>query len=313
MNINGIQLDRLDVSYSSLNLAAHCLRKFEFRKFYPQKPMMDDQFAADVGKAMHTGIQSYWTHGDEDRAYWDLMTHYPYAWEFNQLRDDRSLEAAMATLECVMESDLMDEWELCEIKCPDGIIRPAVEVPFEIELLGITLADGTPIFYTGWIDALMLNRSTGLVRPCDIKTTRMATKDATPKYKFDSQQVPYGFVAEHLQGRQLESFEVLYLECYLDLVDPRAIPYSFPKSREDLQEWMVNTIIRLGAIQRSIAMNYFPRADGGCLSFNRPCYFLNVCETRNFEAITEWLLEGNDPAEKKEWEPWVKIQLDMGL
>jgi hypothetical protein len=141
----------------------------------------------------------------------------------------------------------------------------------------------------------------------------MSSRDATPKYKFDSQQVPYGFVAEHLQGRPLESFEVLYLECYLDLVEPKAIPYSFHKSREDLQEWVVNTILRLGPIQRSIAMDYFPRADGGCLTFNRPCFFLDVCETRNRGAITEWLLEGNEPGDKPEWNPWVKIQLDMGL
>lgn len=306
-------LQRLDVSYSSLNLADHCLRKFEFRKFYPQKPWGDDQFAADVGKAMHSAIQSWCTDGDEDKAYWILMKEYPYVWEFHQERDDRSLEAAISTLEAVFDSDLMDNYELVEIRCPDGVVRPAVEVPFEIELLGVTVADNVPVFYTGWIDMLMRNRSTGLVRPVDIKTTRVSSRDSTPKYKFDSQQIPYGFVAEHLQGIPLESFEVLYLECYLDLVEPRVIPYPFPKSREDLQEWMLNTLIRLGTIQRSMAMDYFPRTDGGCVSFMRPCYFLDVCETRNREAITDWLLEGYEPAEAREWNPWVKIQLDMGL
>jgi hypothetical protein len=303
---------RLDISYSSLNLASNCLRKFEFRKFYPRKPWADDQFAADVGKALHSAIQSYWTDYDEEKAYWTLMMEYPYTWEFHQLRDDRSLEACMSTLECVIDNDFMADWELCEVLV-DGVTRPAVEVPFEIELMGITCPDGSPIYYTGFIDALMRNKSTGLVRPVDIKTTRASSKDSTPKYKFDSQQVPYGFVAEFLQDRPLEAFEVLYLECYVDLLEPKAIPYAFQKSREDLQEWMMNTVIRLGAIQRSMAMDYFPRTDGGCLSYMRPCYFLDVCETRNRDAITEWLLEGNDAATSEPIEPWVKIQLDMGL
>ena len=303
--------DFLRLSYSSLNLADTCLRKFEFNKLYPRRVRDSDAFAADVGTAMHHGYQDYLVNQDLDRAIWMLMKDYPYMGEFEQRFDDRSLESAISTLEEMTHEAGMTEWELMNIKKPDGEVVPAIEVPFALRLKGIVLPDGRGVEYTGFMDAALRHRGHGAVRTMDIKTHRRAVADATPKYKFDSQQVPYGIVLEHLTGEAVEEFEVLYLDTYLDLVSPRVQLYEFRKDSEDLQEWLINTVMRVQRIQRGMEMDYFPRTDGGCLSWNKPCFFLEVCQTRDKEAITEWLMMGEDPASDKREEPWIIAEIDV--
>ena len=73
----------------------------------------------------------------------------------------------------------------------------------------------------------------------------------------------------------------------------------------------MNTVMRVQRIQRGMEMDYFPRTDGGCLSWNKPCFFLEVCQTRDKEAITEWLMMGEDPATDKREEPWIIAEIDV--
>lgn len=326
--------DFLRLSYSSLNLADTCLRKFEFNKLYPRRVRDSDAFAADVGTAMHHGYQDYLVNQDLDRAIWMLMKDYPYMGEFEQRFDDRSLESAISTLEEMTHEAGMTEWELMSIRRPlhederaanvaaqemnhplpydwSGVVVPAIEVPFALRLKGIVLPDGRGVEYTGFMDAALRHRGHGAVRTMDIKTHRRAIADATPKYKFDSQQVPYGIVLEHLTGQPVEEFEVLYLDTFIDLVSPRVQLYQFRKDSEDLQEWLINTVMRVQRIQRGMEMDYFPRTDGGCLSWNKPCFFLEVCQTRDKAAITEWLMMGEDPATDRREEPWIIAEIDV--
>jgi PD-(D/E)XK nuclease superfamily len=301
----------LSLSYSSLNLADTCMRKFEFNKLYPRRPRDSDAFAADVGTALHHGYQDYLVNQDLDKATWELMKSYPYMGEFSQRFDDRSLEACIATLEEMTYEANMTEWEVMQIRKPDGEVVPAIEVPFALRLKGIVLPDGRGVEFTGFMDAALRHRGSGDVRTMDIKTHRRTIVDATPKYRYDGQQVPYGIVLEHLTGNPVEEFEVLYLDTYIDLVSPRAQLYPFRKDSEDLQEWLINTVLRVQRIQRAMEMDYFPRTDGGCLSWNRPCYFLEVCQSRDREAITEWMLMGEEPEQPKRESPWIIAEIDV--
>ena len=303
--------DYLRVSYSSLNLADTCLRKFEFNKLYPRRARDPDQFAADVGTALHHGYQDYLIHQDLDRATWMMMRDYPYLGEFEQRFDDRSLEACISTLEEMTYEANMTEWELVNIRKPTGEIVPAIEIPFELRLKGIVLPDGRGVAFTGFMDAALRHLGTGQIRTMDIKTHRRTLEDATPKYKFDGQQVPYGIVLEHITGNPVTEFEVLYLDCFVDLVKPRVQLYPFRKDSEDLQEWLINTVLRVQRIQRAMEMDYFPRTDGGCLNWNRPCYFLEVCQSRDRDAITEWLMMGEEAAADTREEPWIIAEIDV--
>lgn len=315
--------DFLRVSYSSMNVFASCERKFEFQKLYPQRKRESDMFAADVGTALHHAYQDYLTHGDRDRAVWIYMQDYPYESEFRQNNDYRSLEAGLSTLDEMFEAVAMSDYELATIRRPATAVElsdspdvshydvPAIEVPFEIRFNGIVLPDGRGIAFVGFIDAIMRNVINGRYRTTDIKTHRRSLHDATAKYRFDDQQTPYGLIVEHIQGNAIDEFEVLYLDTYVDVLEPRVQLYPFARSKDDVQEWLLNRVLQFQKIQRSLETDYFPRTSGGCLFYNKPCYFLEPCQSRNRDMIEAWLLNGEEPAPPRFESPWVVAEIDV--
>lgn len=315
--------DYLRVSYSSLNTASSCWRKFEFDKLYPKRVRDSDMYAADTGKALHAGYQSWLTNQDYDEAMWQFMLAFPFEGEFQQTNDYRGFEACMSTLDLMIESVKLHEYELAKIKRPltmdeiaAGITElptvPAIEVPFEIRFKGVTLPDGRGISFIGYIDAIMRHYMTGNFRTLDIKTTRMSVKDATAKFKFDTQQVPYGLVIDHVAQGEVDAYEVLYFDCYIDLLAPRVELYPFMKNRTDIQEWAINKVMQVEQIQRFMTMDYFPRTEGGCMFYNSPCRYLEVCGSRDRDAVTEWLLLGGEAAQADEFQPWITVDVEVG-
>src|SRR3546814_6386441 len=107
----------------------------------------------------------------EDQAIWALLESFPYELEYYETKNDRSLEACVSTLESMRAYGNMEEWELLKIKKPDGEVVPAIEVPFELVLKGLTLPDGSGISIIGYIDTAKRKMVTDLHRPLDIKTT----------------------------------------------------------------------------------------------------------------------------------------------
>jgi hypothetical protein len=321
----------LRLSYSSLNVFASCARKLEFDKLYPKpKRVFDDNYAADVGSALHAGYQNYLTTHDRDESVWAFMRAFPFADEWNQENDYRSAEAALATLEEMFESIKMLEYELARIRRPNtvaeaeagltgGVVVPAIEVPFEIRFPGLeikpcpALPEGADLSVIGYIDAIMQNLMTGMYRTLDIKTSRMKLLDATGKFKYDAQQVPYGIVVDHIAQGQVESFEVLYLDCYIDLLEPAVQLYPFIKTRHDLQDWATNKLIQFRQIAGYAESDYFPRTDGGCLFYNKPCRYLEPCQSRDRASLQDWFLLGEDASEPEPFFPWITAEIDLGV
>lgn len=307
------------VSYSSLNTFSTCPRKFEFNKLYPRRTEWEDGYAAGVGKALHAGYQDYLIHKDRDQAVWTFMLEFPYELESIQSNDYRSFEASLSCLEEMFESIKMEEYELAKIKKPDGEIAPAIEVPFEIRFKGLAippcpaLPEGATLSVTGYIDAIMQHYTTGLFRTLDIKTNRLNLMDATPKYKFDTQQVPYGIVVDHVAQGSVEEFEVLYLDCYVDLLEPKVSFYPFKKTRTDIEEWCATKLMQFQQIAKYAAMDFFPRTDSGCLFYNKPCSYMEPCMSRDREALTEWFLLGDEPVKEREFTPWIVADVDVGV
>ena len=323
--------DWLRLSYSSLNVFSSCARKFEFDKFYPKPPRIPgDNYAADVGTAIHKGYQHYLATHDRDESVWAFMQAFPVADEWSQTNDYRSFEASLSTLEDMFDSVKMMEYELARIRRPNtiaeveagltgGVVVPAVEVPFEIRFTGLTIPpcgafpEGAGISVIGYLDAVMQNLGTGMYRTMDIKTSRMKLDDATAKFKFDAQQVPYGIVIDHIAQGRIESFEVLYLDCYIDLLEPRVQLYPFIKTRQDLEEWATNKLIQFRQIAGFASADYFPRTDGGCLFYNRPCRYLDPCQSRNRADLLEWFMAGEDPNPPEPFFPWITADIDLGV
>jgi ATP-dependent helicase/DNAse subunit B len=324
-------MQTLRLSYSSLNVFASCARKFEFDKFYPKRARdSGDNYAADVGTAIHKGYQHWLANHDRDEAIWAFMQAFPVEGEWSQENDYRSLEAALSTLDDMFDSVSMLEYELARIRRPNtpaeteagltgGVVTPAIEVPFEIRFPGLSIppCDGFPegagISIIGYIDAIMQNLSTGMYRTLDIKTSRMKLLDATGKFKFDAQQVPYGIVVDHIAEGTVDSFEVLYLDCYVDLLEPTVQLYPFIKTQQDIQDWATNKLFQFRQIQAFASANYFPRTDGGCLFYNKPCRYLDACQSRSRKDLEVWFLEGEEPQAGEEFQPWIVADLDLGV
>lgn len=338
-------METLRVSYSSLGTFSSCPRKFEFDKFYPKRDRSyEDNYAADVGKALHAAYQNYLIHGDQDKAILELMRTFPFELEYQQTNDYRSFDAALSTLEEMFAEIRMDEYELAQIKRPwtpnemadfairaahgdpligvepTGLVVPAIEVPFEIRFKGLVIPpcarypEGANISIIGYIDAIMRHHMTGLYRTLDIKTSRDNLKDATPKFKYDTQQVPYGIVVDHVAQGIVDEFEVLYLSCYVDLTEPRVDLYPFMKRRYDVEEWAMNKILQFQNMAKMAASDFFPRTDNGCLFYQKPCRYLEPCGSRDREELEAWFLLGEEPAkDRDDFHPWIVADVDVGV
>lgn len=334
-------METLRVSYSSLGTFSSCPRKFEFDKLYPKKDRSyEDNYAADVGKALHAAYQDYLIHKDTDRAILELMRTFPFEQEYSQPNDYRSFNAALSTLEEMFAQIRMDEYELALIKRPlnpaeqigefflaraQGRVAeqtftvPAIEVPFEIRFKGLMIPpcprypDGAHISLIGYIDAILRNLTLNRYRTMDIKTSRMNLNDPTPKYKFDNQQTPYGLVVDHVAGEAIESFEVLYLDCYVDLVEPEVKVLPFLRTRNDIMEWCTNKVLQFQQIAKMAAADFFSRTDNGCLFYMKGCRYLNPCQSRDRDMLNEWFLEGETPRVEAPYVPWIIVDVDVGV
>lgn len=307
----------LRLSYSSGNTFESCPRKFELDKLYPKRLKREDAYAASTGTALHAGYQDFLANHDRDKATWEFMTHFPYELEFQETNDYRSFDACLATFEEMLDSYALGDYALAKIKRPDGLIVPATEVPFEIRFEGVHLPptpkypDGCGVAFIGYIDAIMQNLMTDQYQTLDIKTHRDRTHDRTGKYKFDSQQIPYGIVVDHIAGQTIEQFNVLYLDCFIDILEPKVVRYPFLKSQDDLREWLLTRMMQFQMMERFANGGFFPRTSGGCMFFNRPCRYLEPCMSRDPAVLNEWFLMGETADSSDDgWEPWVTVTIN---
>lgn len=316
------------LSYSSNGTFDSCMRRFELSRGYKQLRAWEDSIASGSGTSLHHGIQSYMEFNDPDKAMWALMTSYPHALSMGPT-DDRSLEACMSTLELMMEVAHNQEFELAKIRRPElpdrragheGEMIPseivgATEVPFEIEIVRSggrsALVTGGRLTFVGFIDAIMTSRYTGRFRCTDVKTHRDNKHDRSSAYKFNTQQTPYGAVLEHIQGGEVLDFDVNYLDCFVDLVNPRVENYDYTRSRQDVMDWFANRIIQVQRLNAALASSYFPRTENGCTFFNRPCRYMDVCESRDPDTVQSILLMGGEPDVEKPFDAWINVQLEV--
>ena len=182
-------------------------------------------------------------------------------------------------------------------------------------LEGVTLADGRGVSIIGYIDALTRQRFTGEHNSLDIKTHRSNLRDRTSEYKFNTQQLGYGLILEHILKHTIESFSVLYLDCYLDLLSPRVEMYEYDKTQEDIQRWMMTKILQIRNLLDYERIGYFPRSDNWCTSYMRPCNRLDICQIEDPELMQMMILGDKYPAEQKKFEPWIRgiINIPEGI
>jgi len=306
-----MQLSSLRLSHSSLATYRSCSRKLEFKKFYPLT-RRDENVDTGVGKALHTGYQSYLIHGDRDKAIFDMMLEYPIHLNSNPTHV-KSLEACYPTLNAMIDTESFTEYDIAKIKCIDGETRPAIEVPFQIDLPGFWLdADKTvKVIYVGFIDAILYDKIRDEYLVVDIKSTRWKLNDMTAVYHFDEQCIPYSIVLERILGHSLDSLTMKYMSVYVDIEKPKITPYEFIKNKTDVEDWARGLLVDLQTIKMYYNMGWFKRNPNGCVAFGRVCNFFEICNQRDSEMINTYLTLDEPPIEETPFEPWVKMDLEL--
>lgn len=316
----------LFISHSSQKLLHSCARKFEFRKMF-NHPKRQSSLKAELGKALHRGFQDYLIHKDEEKATFEYMLAYPMHLCDND-NDSSSIQSGYATLQSIIHAVPLQEYEVAEIKCIDGITRPAIEVPFEIILEGYSLSEeeNYTVSYTGYIDAILFNKREGTYVVVDVKTTQWKLPDFTPLYQFSEQCVPYGLVLEYMKGTPIDNFQIKYLSCQIDILNPNIQMYPFDKDKTDIEDWFRGLIIDLNLIKMYRSMSWYPRTGGGntCIAFNRKCEFFDICLARDPDIIRQMIegeIENMTQVEldealysktlRQDWAPWVKFSLEV--
>ena len=308
-----LNLKELRLSHSSHSSGRTCWRKLEFSKFYSISRRYEQSLAGDVGNCLHTGFQHYLSHHDKEDAQFAMLIDYPIHLNSNPV-DVRSVEACYATLEAMMSTPVLAEYSLASVECMGGVVRKAVEVPFEITIKDFSLSNDehVPLIYTGFIDALMYNELTNEYIVVDIKTTRQNVDDMTPTYRFSDQCLPYAIVLEKMLGHGLGDLSVKYLSVYVDIKQPKIKLYSFERTEREVQDWARGFLVDVQSIKMFYQMQWFPRNGEKCMAFNKPCSYFDICEMRDVEKIQDMLLLNPDDLYIPRQEaPWVTIDLEL--
>lgn len=306
----------LRLSDSTLSLFESCDRKLEFRKFY-RHGKKDESFHGEVGKAMHAGFQSWLVHRDEERAVFDMMTNYPVHLMPERGTNQKTLEACYITLQSLMQTESFAEYEIAQIKCLDGTTRPAIEVAFQIDIEGFNLSDDAgnyiPVYYIGFIDAILFSKIKHTYGVFDVKSHRDNSDDLTAKYYFSNQVLPYGITLENILGKEIESFDVSYISCFIDIEKPQTRIYSFPKTKNDIEDWGQNLMVQLQRIKLHANTGWWPRKPNSCMAFRHPCEFFDICGNRNHKIVERMLLLDQEPVPQNEdsFKPWVRFPLRL--
>lgn len=284
----------LVLSHSTNSAFEHCPRKgLEFKQCFGRTPIVDDDnYAGAVGNAMHRALGVWLQEQDENKAIVEFLVHFPHKLEMLKVNNQqRSLEAAFATLLFLFNSPFLQRYHVAQLRLDDGQVVDAIEVPFAIQITGSPIK--VPVYYVGLIDLIMYDPVEDKYVIVDLKTTRQNFKDYEHRFTFDEQTIPYGIILEHTLGRSIDDFKVIYLSAFTDLMEPKITEYPVEKTQDYIEDWLFGICDKIERIAKYLDLAKFPRATDGqsCVGFQRKCHFLEYCYYRNVNSL-EKIFEG---------------------
>lgn len=275
----------LDISPSGLNAYNACPRRFAYNKVIIPSAMRDNSgLAANVGTAMHEGIQEYFRTRDVEKAVLALAKFHPIDLG-KQVKDaaNYSLEASTITLLHAIEDDFCQS-ELVPIIDHNGVERDGTEVKF---LIVIDLGPDCPVLfhYRGYIDLIIRDMLSDKVIPVDIKTMLpKAYGMVESKYKFDYQTTPYGLVLNSVLGNFENFTTAIFAVSQFDGgPEVRYIPYN--RSVGEIEDFQLYLIGACSQIARNYGNEYWPQHPSACYNFNRLCHYHEHCHLRTLKEM----------------------------
>lgn len=266
------------LSYSGgLDLHA-CPRKFQLNKLQAERPENDESTSVTFayGHAMGEGIQTYLIERSKlgsDLAMQTALWKMFLAWDtdlcFENLKQKKSFFRAVASL--IQFASLVDEGLLEDYEVAYFEGKPAAELSFAIDL-------GNGITYRGYVDLVMVHKSSGQYVILELKTSS-ANYVNPAVYKNSAQAIGYSVVLDTI-APGTSSYSVQYL-VYLTKLE-RFEAFEFPKTFRQRVQWIQDLVWDKKTIEDMVA---FYGNDGiwqirgeSCCDFGRPCDYMDTCQ-----------------------------------
>lgn len=287
------------LSYSSLLTFHSCPRKFQLDRLQAERQDDDDNKSSVTfafGHVVGEGVQQAFQDIPEDQILWNLFL----MWDCDLLADNpkqnKSFWEAIAAVQkfiAMRENGFLDEWKLAYI---DG--KPCCELSFILNL-----PDGFK--YRGFVDAVLVNESTGEIMVLECKTTGMSSVNAAT-YKNSAQAIGYSIILDHLFPDH-SSYEVLYL--VYKTKSREYDPLPFTKSYLQRALWIRELLLDLEVIKLYEQADIYPMRGESCFTFFRECEYLYTC-TLSTDKLTDPVTEAEI---QKITESHETYQLNIGI
>lgn len=252
------------LSNSTMDVINKCERFFQIEKLLDGTPIRDETEHTIFGSAYGIGAASYLEYQDRDRALYETwMAYYPVL-ESEKKSEMGCLNALVSAFDRLDE--VLEEYELVFF---EG--KPATELSF-------CILTGSKYYFVGYIDAVLRHKFSGKYLVIDFKTTGLNLTDLTPLYKNSAQLIGYSIILDAIVGEDYAEYEVGYEVMRIGkklLSTPDS--YYFKKTLSDRLDWFLALSMDIERLSRMEELEFYPKRGTSCLSFNRPCKYLDIC------------------------------------
>ena len=298
----------ISISYSSLGSFGSCPMRFVLSKCSNFEVPRRSSAASLIGTAIHEAFQFYLITRSFDGAIKVLMLKYPIKLKKAMQGNYHFLTAYRILRELVnwFENSNYDLLYINE--------KPAIEFKVDTTYLiahtdkhnnvapaprKVTL---DKVNYIGFIDAIFIDRSTGEIVVCDIKTssTTSSEEEEISKYALSPQTVEYVTNILNLLGFDqqeaaslISSIKVLYLICRFKGAEYAINPLFLSKTPECVDNLMngLRQVVRLIESNGLSTANYYK--SGNCVTYGNRCPFFEWCQSGAVCQLT--LQQAEDP------------------
>ena len=291
----------VSISYSSLGSFGSCPMRFVLTKCSNFEVPRHSSAASLIGTAVHEAFQFYLITRNLDGAVKVLMLKYPIKLKKAMQGNYHFLTAYRILRELVnwfenSNYDLLyiNEKPAIEFKVGTTYLIAHTKAPRKVSL--------DKVNYIGFIDAIFIDRSTGEIIVCDIKTssTTSSEEEEISKYALSPQTVEYvtnilnllGFDQQEADSL-ISSIKVLYLICRFKGTECAINPLFLSKTPECVDNLMngLRQVVRLIESNGLSSSAYYK--SGNCVSYGNRCPFFEWCQSGAECQLT--LQQAEDP------------------
>lgn len=297
----------ISISYSSLGSFGSCPMRFVLTKCSNFEVPRHSSAASLIGTAVHEAFQFYLITRNLDGAVKVLMLKYPIKLKKAMQGNYHFLTAYRILRELVnwfenSNYDLLyiNEKPAIEFKVDTTYLIAHTDKYDKVQAARKVTLD--KVNYIGFIDAIFIDRSTGEIIVCDIKTssTTSSEEEEISKYALSPQTVEYVTNILNLLGFDqqestslISSIKVLYLICRFKGTECAINPLFLSKTPECVDNLMngLRQVVRLIESNGLSSAAYYK--SGNCVIYGNRCPFFEWCQSGAECQLT--LQQAEDP------------------